>query len=182
MKIIGLELNSNDPERQEYINLRKRYKHLGDGRYDVVLGVVNRGGKLGEKVTPMTALSYTGTREFFNEQMEKFVGKVLGETDQGFVRERMNAANRDLDQYVSAIRTISIDNAAGVLESYTVSGIRDGSGSLAITGIVKLTPRAIELIESGLCCFGIRALITKVRNESKVEELCAFDLIPVIDL
>lgn len=160
-----------------YLDLRRRYRQVENSLYEVVLTVVNRPcGEEGER-------AYETTRDAIDKRMQELVNKHIGETDHNAVK----CAMIDASSYSMArlrLGTISVPDSVGVLKSYSIDGIRDGSGSLVINGRIWLSPRAEEMIRTDNYLFAMRSSIVKPDHSKpgcRLEMIHAFDLLSIAE-
>lgn len=156
-----------------YTNMRLSHKQIKDTLYEVTLTIVNR--PCGEE----GARAYETTREKLDKRMQELVGKHIGEIDHQAVSRGMRTAETGALARLR-LQTVSVPDSVGVLESYSISGIRDGSGSLVIVGNVWLSPRAEDMIKTGHYVFAMRSSVDKphhMKPGCKLEMIYAFDLL-----
>lgn len=155
-----------------YMNIRRDVKHIEDSLYEVTLTIVNRPcGEDGHR-------AYEITRDELDKKMQAMVNKHIGEIDHNAVKYAMqNAPTYSMGRL--RLATVSVDDSVGILKSYSLDGIRDGSGSLIVRGRVWLSPRAEEMIKSGMYVFAMRSSIIKSVGgpASKLDMIHAFDLL-----
>lgn len=187
MENIGIsqdKLSHNNP----YLNLRKEFKRNEDGTYQVTLSVVNIPCTEGSGKWTMgdakDKINFKTTREELIKHLDLIVKRgVIGETDQSAVRWRAkNGGEYDIDKINERYGVIDPSKVAGTLNSYEISGIRDGSGALVITGNVTLTPEAALMVESGNYIFGIRSLVNCDGKNRVIDKIIGFDMFPVHEL
>ncbi|AEV89723.1 hypothetical protein OBP_286 [Pseudomonas phage OBP] len=171
----------------DYLNLRKQVERKHDGTHEVTLSIVNVpcgvDGKKWSMGDEKTKIFLKTTREELTPLLDKIVLRgAIGETDQNTVRQRVRLAGAGTDFGISEYSKIDPANVAGVLLGYQISGIRDGSGALVITGNVRLTPEAAAMMESGNYVFGIRSTVSMDGLHRVIDELHAFDMFPVHEL
>ena len=160
-----------------YLDLRRRYRQVENSLYEVVLTVVNRPcGENGER-------AYEITRDAIDKRMQELVNKHIGEIDHNAVKFAMtNASSYSMARL--RLGTISVPDSVGILKSYSIDGIRDGSGSLVINGRVWLSPRAEEMIRTDNYMFAMRSSITKLDHNKpgcRLDMIHAFDLLLVTE-
>lgn len=155
-----------------YFSLRNKInKRPGEDLvYDVVLGVFNR-----PDVSDQSKTRFRITREELTKQMERLVGRVIGEVLTGDLISS-NGPYKFVDEYIKRVTQIDISVGAGVLLDYEVSAIRDARGAFVVTGGVRVTENAAKLLDDGTSIFTIRSLI---KDTSDVVELVGFDLLPI---
>lgn len=161
------------PRNEGYRNLRLQYERKADLVYRVTLSVVNR--PCG--IDPTKTL-FEADKAFLTEQMNRFVGNVIGEMSH--TRVRIDTQHMcGLDEHMQRFQCIKPEFACATLIEYELSSVRDGSGSIAIIGTVGVTPEAAGMIENGHV-FALRSLIepkTVGTNGSKLNKILAFDLL-----
>ncbi len=161
------------PRNEGYRELRMQYERKADLVYRVTLSVVNRpcGKEPGKTL-------FEADKAFLTEQMDRFVGNVIGELSHQRVRidtQHMSGVEEHLNRF----QCIKPEFACATLIEYELSSVRDGSGSIAIIGTVGVTPEAAGMIENGHI-FALRSLIepkTVGANGSKLNKILAFDLL-----
>lgn len=162
---------------QSYLNLRRRYRQIENSLYEVTLTVVNFPcGEEGERV-------YEITREAIDKRMQELVNKHIGEIDHNAVKFAMaNASSYSMARL--RLGTVSVPDSVGILNSYSIDVIRDGSGSLIINGHVWLSPRAEEMIRTDNYLFAMRSSIIKPdpnKSGCRLDMIHAFDLLLASD-
>lgn len=153
-----------------YMNIRKQVEQIENSLYEVTLTVVNRPCENGK--------IYEVTRDELDKKMQAMVNKHIGEIDHNVVKREMSS----FDTYAmsrSRFESVVVEDSVGILKSYSIDGIRDGSGSLIVRGRVWLSPRAEEMIKSGMYVFAMRSSIIKSVGgpASKLDMIHAFDLL-----
>lgn len=155
-----------------YMNIRRDIKQINDSLYEVTLTIVNRPCENGT--------CYEITRDELDKKMQAMVNNHIGEIDHNVVKYAMqNAPTYSMGRL--RLTTVSVDDSVGILKSYSLDGIRDGSNSLIVRGRVWLSPRAEEMLKSDNHVFAMRSSIIKSVGgpASKLDMIHAFDLLPV---
>lgn len=145
--------------------------HLGNGRYRGLLCTFN-------KVSFQGHTTYSITEEVLVSEMDKLLGRVLGELEQADVSKRIGGT-KNQDEFQKTIRTINPLAPNGILESYEIIKEYD-SKVINLYGVVHLNGKAIERIESIPHYFSIRSIgLINMRDGMKIidiDSICAFDL------
>ncbi|QBZ70787.1 hypothetical protein pETSU_206 [Edwardsiella phage pEt-SU] len=154
-----------------YMNIRKQFEQIENSLYEVTLTVVNRPCENGK--------IYEITRDELDKKLQAMVNKHIGEIDHNAVKRAMS----NHDTYSMArlrLATVVVEDSVGTLKSYSIDGIRDGSGSLVVRGRVWLSPRAEEMIKSGNYIFAMRSSIVKWKHNepaTRLDMIHGFDLL-----
>lgn len=146
--------------------------HLGENNYRVLLCTFNEPSFQGVH-------NFQITKERLTEQMDKFVGRQIGEKDQQDLRGRLKNA-RNASEYIHVLKMRITELSCGTLVSYEI--IEDTStGVIELFGVVNLKEVVISPMDIIPHYFTIRCIGEEVRSDKKpydfrVMDICGFDI------
>jgi hypothetical protein len=128
--------------------------------------------------SPIVNDTFIASAELIKENMDRLVGKLIGEIDQSQVRFQLNQI-KDYDEYSKRIKTIDGLNACGTLLSYEIKEHSD-SNRIDLYGTIDFTTASVNLFAEFPKYMSIRAIGTHRSFDSNpilnVREIICFDV------